>query len=103
MGLMQEAAGHQRGGEDPVRIIRQFAGRIRLIHLKDYRIKFDAAALAGEFNREKFYAAFTGEVQIAEVGEGSLPIIPEPTSAVGLSSGKTSANKGCLRASSSAA
>lgn len=64
----------QRGGENPVTYIQQFTGRIKLIHLKDYRIKFDAAELAGEFNMEKFMKAFNDAVQFAEVGEGSLPM-----------------------------
>jgi sugar phosphate isomerase/epimerase len=64
----------QRGGENPVRYIQQFAGRIKLIHLKDYRIKFDTSILAGEFNAEKFFKAFNAAVQFAEVGEGSLPM-----------------------------
>jgi sugar phosphate isomerase/epimerase len=64
----------QRGGENPVSYIQQYAGRIKLIHLKDYRIKLDLAALAGEFNIEKFMAVFNGAVQFAEVGEGSLPM-----------------------------
>lgn len=64
----------QRGGENPITYIQQFAGRIKLIHLKDYRIRFDTSAVAGEFSREKFYAAFTGAVQFAEVGEGNLPM-----------------------------
>jgi len=64
----------QRGGENPLTYIPKFAGRIKLIHLKDYRIKFDPAVLAGEFNREKFSAAFNGAVQFAEVGEGNLPM-----------------------------
>lgn len=62
----------QHAGENPVSYIRQFAGRIKLIHLKDYRIKFDSAALAGELSLEKIMAAFSGAVQFAEVGEGNL-------------------------------
>jgi sugar phosphate isomerase/epimerase len=64
----------QRGGEDPVKTIRKFAGRIKLLHLKDYRIKLNVAALPAEFNMEKFIAVFNGAVQFAEVGEGSLPM-----------------------------
>jgi sugar phosphate isomerase/epimerase len=64
----------QRGGENPLTYIQQFAGRIKLIHLKDYRIKFDADALAGEFSVDKFMQAFNDAVQFAEVGEGSLPM-----------------------------
>ena len=62
----------QHAGENPVTYIRQFAGRIKLIHLKDYRIKFDSAALAGELSLEKIRTAFTSAVQFAEVGEGNL-------------------------------
>jgi sugar phosphate isomerase/epimerase len=64
----------QRGGENPVTYIQQFAGRIKLIHLKDYRIRLDLSALAGELSMEKFLAAFNGAVQFAEVGEGNLPM-----------------------------
>lgn len=64
----------QRGGENPVKYIQQFAGRIKLIHLKDYRIKFDTSVLSGEFTRDKFTTAFAGAVQFAEVGEGNLPM-----------------------------
>ncbi len=64
----------QRGGENPVTYIRQFAGRIKLIHLKDYRIKLDLNALAGEITLEKVVNAFNSAVQFAEVGQGSLPI-----------------------------
>lgn len=62
----------QRGGENPVTYIQQFAGRIKLIHLKDYRIQFDTSVFAGELNREKIIGAFTGAIQFAEVGEGNL-------------------------------
>ena len=59
-----------RGGMDPVAFIKQYAGRIRLLHLKDYRI--------GDFvmpeDRKEFMNAFAGVVQFAEVGEGTLPI-----------------------------
>jgi len=64
----------QRGGENPVDYIKQFEGRIKLIHLKDYRIKLDLTLLEGELSYEKIVAAFNGAVQFAEVGEGSLPI-----------------------------
>lgn len=63
----------QRGGENPVRYIQQFAGRIKLLHLKDYRIKLDASALESG-DRAKFREAFEGAVQFAEVGEGNLPM-----------------------------
>ena len=55
----------QRGGENPVQIIRRFNGRVRLLHLKDYRI-----------SGEKFFRdGFDGQyVEFAEVGEGNLPV-----------------------------
>ncbi len=64
----------QRAGLNPVTYIQKYAGRVKLIHLKDYRIKFDVEKLAGEFNMEKFRDAFYGAVQFAEVGEGNLPM-----------------------------
>ena len=67
-----------RGGVDPVKFINQYAGRIRLLHLKDYRI----AAMEMEENADfstkegmmKAYAAMNDIVQFAEVGEGTLDI-----------------------------
>ncbi|MEF2838277.1 MAG: sugar phosphate isomerase/epimerase [Oscillospiraceae bacterium] len=67
-----------RGGMDPVKFINQYAGRIRLLHLKDYRI----AAMEMEENADfstkegmmKAYAAMNNIVQFAEVGEGTLDI-----------------------------
>lgn len=64
----------QRGGENPVAYIKQFTGRIKLLHLKDYRIQFDPSALSGGMNIEKFREAFSNAVQFAEVGEGNLPM-----------------------------
>lgn len=67
-----------RGGVDPIKFINQYAGRIRLLHLKDYRI----AAMEMEENADfstregmmKAYAAMNDIVQFAEVGEGTLDI-----------------------------
>jgi sugar phosphate isomerase/epimerase len=60
-----------RGGLDPVRTLQRYAGRVELVHLKDYRIALltdaDLRALAaGE------PGAFVSNVQFAEVGEGNL-------------------------------
>lgn len=72
MGFELDIHWIQRGGEDPVKIIKQYAGRIRLLHLKDYRI---APVQLPELNDMKeFMNAFYNIVQFAEVGEGSLPI-----------------------------
>ncbi|MEE2752407.1 MAG: sugar phosphate isomerase/epimerase [Candidatus Latescibacterota bacterium] len=64
----------QRGGENPLTYIRQFEGRIKLLHLKDYQIKLDLSLLAGEMSFEKVVSAFNDAVKFAEVGEGNLPI-----------------------------
>lgn len=64
-----------RGGLDPVRVLRQWAGRVAMVHLKDYRIGLIPAeavrALEGG-DGAAFQAAFQGAVQFAEVGEGNL-------------------------------
>jgi sugar phosphate isomerase/epimerase len=76
----------QRGGRDPVRILRRYAGVVDLVHLKDYRIG-DVPAAAFDALRggdsAAFMRAFTGVVQFGEVGEGNLEwteIIPEAIS-----------------------
>jgi sugar phosphate isomerase/epimerase len=75
VGLELDAHWIQRGGLDPARVIRQHAGRVRMIHLKDYRIGWpQAEALdahaAGDM--VAWRAAWVGVVQFAEVGEGNL-------------------------------
>lgn len=63
----------QRGGENPVEFIKQYAGRIRLLHLKDYRIG-EVKMPEGPFDPKTFMAAFGDCIEFAEVGEGSLPM-----------------------------
>ena len=60
------------GGADPVSVIREFAGRIRLLHLKDYRIVYPNVDL-NEMRRQGINPQYLG-IQFAEVGEGSLDI-----------------------------
>lgn len=62
-----------RGGENPVTYIPGYAGRIRLLHLKDYRIG-EIKRPEGPFDPKTFFAAFASIVEFAEVGEGTLPI-----------------------------
>ena len=62
-----------RGGENPVAFIRKYDGRIRLLHLKDYRIG-EVRMPEGPFDPAKFMQAFYGIVEFAEVGEGTLPV-----------------------------
>jgi sugar phosphate isomerase/epimerase len=64
-----------RGGKDPVTVLKDYAGLVDLVHLKDYRIGQLAPNAfeflqAGDFHA--FMAAFEGVVQFAEVGEGNL-------------------------------
>jgi sugar phosphate isomerase/epimerase len=64
-----------RGGKDPVTILKDYAGLVDLVHLKDYRIgqlpdsAFESLQ-AGDY--QAFMAAFQGVVQFAEIGEGNL-------------------------------
>ena len=90
LDIMREHAPHlgfeldihwiHRGGIDPVKFIRKYAGAVRLLHLKDYRIGelpvpegglnvADRAAIM------EFMKMFTGNVEFAEVGEGTLDIV----------------------------
>jgi sugar phosphate isomerase/epimerase len=65
----------QRGGQDPVRTLKKYAGLVDLVHLKDYRIgqlpptAFEALQSG---NYAAFMQAFTGVVQFGEIGEGNL-------------------------------
>ncbi|MCF0136274.1 MAG: sugar phosphate isomerase/epimerase [Lachnospiraceae bacterium] len=77
MGFELDVHWIHRGGFDPVKIINNYAGRIRLLHLKDYRIGEMPMPEGGLdiTNKEamaKFMGAFTGIVQFAEVGEGTI-------------------------------
>lgn len=72
-----------RGGLNPVKVLKDYAGKVDLVHLKDYRVgKFNMEALEylKQGKHEEFLKAFVGSVQFAEVGEGTLnfnEIIPE--------------------------
>lgn len=75
IGLELDVHWIHRGGLDPVAVLAKYAGRVRLVHLKDYRIgHFPTSAVeflaAGDVGA--FMSAFTGVVQFAEVGEGTL-------------------------------
>lgn len=60
------------GGCDPVKVIREFAGRICLLHLKDYRIVYPQVDL-DEMRRQGINPQYLA-IQFAEVGEGTLDI-----------------------------
>lgn len=75
VGLELDVHWIQRGGMDPVKVLARYAGRVRLVHLKDYRIGLlpdSALGLLAEGDMAGFMAAFSGLVQFAEVGEGTL-------------------------------
>lgn len=72
MGFELDIHWIHRGGENPVEFIKKYAGRIRLLHLKDYRIS--EVKIPEKFDPKTFMNVFTSNVQFAEVGEGSLPI-----------------------------
>lgn len=73
----------QRGGRNPVDVLREFAGQVELVHLKDYRVAtMPESSLglleAGDF--AGFMAEFANLVQFAEVGQGTIDfgaVIPQ--------------------------
>jgi len=78
MGLEIDVHWVQRGGLDPVRTIDKYAGRVAMIHLKDYRIgplpdESFAHLERGDF--AAFMQDFKNVVQFAEVGEGNLDFV----------------------------
>lgn len=73
MGFELDIHWIHRGGENPVTFINQYAGRIRLLHLKDYRIAHIEVPAEG-VDMKKFFGDFFNLVEFAEVGEGNLPI-----------------------------
>ncbi|WP_243232870.1 sugar phosphate isomerase/epimerase [Microbacterium sp. CIAB417] len=75
VGIELDAHWIARGGLDPARVIEQYAGRVRMVHLKDYRIALPDAAAIDAFesgDHAAWGAAWNGLVQFAEVGEGNL-------------------------------
>lgn len=67
----------QRGGANPLEVIRDYKGKVELIHLKDYRVgsipqEAVDAIFKGEI--EKFRNAFDNLIEFAELGTGTLPL-----------------------------
>lgn len=61
-----------RGGENPVEFIKKYAGRVSLLHLKDYRVgRLDVSKLNFQ-DMTNFMRDFTNVIEFAEVGEGTL-------------------------------
>ena len=89
LDIMREHAPHlgfeldihwiHRGGMDPIKFIKKYAGSVRLLHLKDYRIgelkvPEGGLNLTDRAQVAAFMAQFTANVEFAEVGEGTLDI-----------------------------
>src|SRR3954465_6179910 len=62
----------QRAGENPVEFVKQYAGRVALLHLKDYRIGQMNLTDVDFKDMAKFMQNFTNTIEFAEVGEGNL-------------------------------
>jgi len=75
----------QRAGVNPVEFVKQYKGRISLLHLKDYRIGDLDVNEDDLKDMGQFFHKFTNLIEFAEVGEGNLdmPAIME----AGLESG----------------
>ncbi|WP_044482092.1 sugar phosphate isomerase/epimerase family protein [Paenibacillus antibioticophila] len=64
----------QRGGENPIEIIKRFAGRISLLHLKDFRVGRIQAVEEDFKDISKFMYKFNNNIEFAELGLGNLDI-----------------------------
>jgi sugar phosphate isomerase/epimerase len=65
----------QRGGEHPQSVLKNYAGLVDLVHLKDYRIgdlPEEAFSALARGDQETWQAAWTNVVEFGEVGEGNL-------------------------------
>ena len=76
MGFELDTHWIHRGGENPVEFIKKYAGSVRLLHLKDYRIgNVNMPDMTAPDAMMKFMNAFFNEpVQFAELGQGTLPL-----------------------------
>ncbi|MFC4389077.1 sugar phosphate isomerase/epimerase family protein [Gracilibacillus marinus] len=64
----------QRAGVNPVDFIKEYKGRVALIHLKDYRIG-ELKVTEEDFKENgQFFKKFMNLIEFAEVGEGNLNI-----------------------------
>ncbi|OMF18512.1 sugar phosphate isomerase [Paenibacillus sp. FSL H8-0548] len=61
-----------RAGVNPIELIKEYAGRISLLHLKDYRIGQLNVNELDFKDMGKFFEKFTNLIEFAEVGEGNL-------------------------------
>lgn len=67
----------QRGGANPLEVLKDYDGKVELVHLKDYRvapIKQEAIDALSTGDMEPFMNAFYGSIEFAELGTGSLDL-----------------------------
>jgi len=64
----------QRAGVNPVEFVKEYTGRISLLHLKDYRIGQMDLSEVDFKDMAKFFDKFTNTIEFAELGEGNLDI-----------------------------
>lgn len=67
----------QRGGANPLEVIRDYKGKVELIHLKDYRvgaIPQEAVDALFKGEMDPFMNAFSNLIEFAELGTGSMPL-----------------------------
>ena len=76
MGFELDTHWIHRGGENPVEFIKKYAGSVRLLHLKDYKIaNVEMPDMSKGFDMKAFANAFFAQpVRFAELGAGSLPL-----------------------------
>ena len=76
MGFELDTHWIHRGGENPVEFIKKYAGSVRLLHLKDYKIaNVEMPDMRGADGMAKFVSAFFDKpVRFAELGAASLPL-----------------------------
>ena len=76
MGFELDTHWIHRGGENPVEFIKKYAGAVRLLHLKDYRIaNVEMPDMTKGFDMKAFATAFFDRpVQFSELGLGNLPL-----------------------------
>ena len=76
MGFELDTHWIHRGGENPVEFIKKYAGSVRLLHLKDYKIAtVEMPDMSAGFDMKAFANAFFAQpVRFAELGAGSLPL-----------------------------
>lgn len=64
----------QRAGVNPVEFVKEYKGRVSLLHLKDYRIGQLDVTEEDLKDLKNFMFKFTNTIEFAEIGEGNLDI-----------------------------